>query len=195
MVTWAQERRDVEWCLGSLSDARQPEVDFLHSWAVVSLKIFSQIVSFRVKKQRSTNFISSRRVEREKDSLPVDVCRLCLSSLFSAFETIGGHFSHRNKWAMALPFRLKKYHLSVQSEFSCFSMDLQPERSFTMCYRSRTLFVMMKASRARVLLRSIKMVRKACHALSVIAVLIFVSIRTFWKMKTSSWITCLWLHW
>lgn len=79
----------------------------LHSWAVVLPKIFNQIVCFRVKKQRSTNFISSRRVEREKDSLPVDVRRLCLSSLFSAFETIDGHFSHRNKWAMALPFRLK----------------------------------------------------------------------------------------
>ena len=38
-------------------------------------QIFSQILSVRVKKQRSTNVISSRHVKREKTSLPVDVRR------------------------------------------------------------------------------------------------------------------------
>ena len=42
-------------------------------------EIFSQIVSIRVKKQRSTNLISSMHVEREKASLPVDAHRLCLT--------------------------------------------------------------------------------------------------------------------
>ena len=38
-------------------------------------QIFSQIVSVRVKKVSNTNFISSRLVNREKASLPVDVRR------------------------------------------------------------------------------------------------------------------------
>ena len=38
-------------------------------------QIFSQIVSVRVKKLSNTNFISSRLVNREKASLPVDVRR------------------------------------------------------------------------------------------------------------------------
>ena len=36
-------------------------------------EIFSQIVSIRVKKLSNTNFISSRHIERENASLPVDV--------------------------------------------------------------------------------------------------------------------------
>ena len=47
-------------------------------------QIFSQIVTIRVKKLSNTNFISSRHIERENSSLPVDVRpskTLCLSSL------------------------------------------------------------------------------------------------------------------
>ena len=45
-----------------LSDARQPEVDFLHSFE----KIFGQIVSIRVQTLSHTNLVASRRIKREK---------------------------------------------------------------------------------------------------------------------------------
>ena len=38
-------------------------------------QIFSQIASITVKKLRNTNFISSRHIKRENNSLPVDVRR------------------------------------------------------------------------------------------------------------------------
>ena len=38
-------------------------------------QIFSQIATIRVKKLSNTNFISSRHIQREKSSLPVDVRR------------------------------------------------------------------------------------------------------------------------
>ena len=48
---------------------------------MVLAKIFSQIVSIRVKKLSNTNFISSRHIKGEKASLPVDVRRSKTPSL------------------------------------------------------------------------------------------------------------------
>ena len=62
--------------LGGLSsDACQPEVDFLHSWAVISVNFFCQIVSIRVKTFSNTNLQALRNMLRENGSLPVYVRR------------------------------------------------------------------------------------------------------------------------
>ena len=71
--------------MGSLSDAGHPEVAFFSSFLDGGLvQIFSQILYLRVNTKSDVNFISSRHIERENFSLPVDVPaqkRLCLSSL------------------------------------------------------------------------------------------------------------------
>ena len=51
------------------SNACQPEVDFLHSLAVVLPKKFGQIVSIRVKKSSNTNLVASRHIKRGKASI------------------------------------------------------------------------------------------------------------------------------
>ena len=61
-------------CL-SISDARQPEVDFLHSWALILNIFLGQIISMRIKTLGNTNISASRLIKREKGSLPVDVLR------------------------------------------------------------------------------------------------------------------------
>ena len=50
---------------------RPPEVDFLHSWAVVLGQIFRQIVSIRVMTLINTNVVASRHIKREEVLLPV----------------------------------------------------------------------------------------------------------------------------
>ena len=52
---------------------RPPEVDFLHSWAVVLGQIFRQIVSIRVMTLNNTNVVASRHIKREEVLLPVAV--------------------------------------------------------------------------------------------------------------------------
>ena len=67
-----------------LSDARQLEVDFLHSLAVV-LPTFSNkiIVSLRVKEPpTNTNLVPSRHIKRENSSLSIDVCHSKMSLLY-----------------------------------------------------------------------------------------------------------------
>ena len=62
-----------------MSDGRQPEVDFLHHWAVVWFKLSGQKTKEkkdkRQKKLRNTNLLASRHTKREKASLPIDVRR------------------------------------------------------------------------------------------------------------------------
>ena len=57
-----------------LSDGRQPEVDFLHPWAVVWLKLSGKS-SLGEKKLSNKILLASRHIKREKGSLPVDVRR------------------------------------------------------------------------------------------------------------------------
>ena len=64
-----------------LSDARHPEVDFLHSFGREILEILGQIVSLRVRTLSNTNFVQSRHIKREKGSLPVYVPRRSKTSL------------------------------------------------------------------------------------------------------------------
>ena len=52
-----------------MSDGRQPEVDFLHHWGVVSLKLSGKSPF------SNTSLLASRHIKREKASLPVDVRR------------------------------------------------------------------------------------------------------------------------
>ena len=54
---------------------RSPEVDFLHSWAVVLGQIFRQIVSIRVMTLINTNVVASRHIKRKEVLLPVAVRR------------------------------------------------------------------------------------------------------------------------
>ena len=62
--------------MGSLSDAGHPEVAFFSSFLDGGLvQIFSQILYLRVNTKSDVNFISSRHIERENFSLPVDVPR------------------------------------------------------------------------------------------------------------------------
>ena len=56
-----------------LSDERQPEVDFLHSSAVLLNKFLGK--SSRAKKPSHTDLAASRHIKRDKASLPVDVRR------------------------------------------------------------------------------------------------------------------------
>ena len=65
-------------------------------------QVFSQITSLTVKKQRNSNFISSKHVKRENALLPVDVRRsktplLKLSIFACSFPNIRSitHLSHR----------------------------------------------------------------------------------------------------
>ena len=48
-------------------DARQPEVDFLHTWAVILNQTFGQIVSLRVKTLSHTNLVASGHIKREEN--------------------------------------------------------------------------------------------------------------------------------
>ena len=50
-------------------------MDFLHSWAVVLVQIFRQIVSIREMTLINTNVVASRHIKREEVLLPVAVCR------------------------------------------------------------------------------------------------------------------------
>ena len=62
--------------MGSLSDAGHPEVAFFSSFLDGGLvQIFSQILYLRVNTKSDVNFISSRHIERENFSFPVDVPR------------------------------------------------------------------------------------------------------------------------
>ena len=63
-----------------LSDGRQPEVDFLHHWTVVWLKLSGKS-SLREKKLSNTILLASTHRKREKGSLPVDVRRSKVSLL------------------------------------------------------------------------------------------------------------------
>ena len=55
-----------------MSNSRRPKVDFLHPLE----QIFGQIVSYlRVKTLRNTDFVATRRIKREKGSLPIEVRR------------------------------------------------------------------------------------------------------------------------
>jgi len=56
-----------------LSDVRQPEVDFFHSWAVV-LRKFSVSRLHNSKELSNTNFVASRYFKM-KNTSPVDVRR------------------------------------------------------------------------------------------------------------------------
>ena len=58
-----------------LSDAREPKVDLLNSWAVILNKFFVQIISIRVKTPSNTNLVAPRHIKREKGSLLVDLRR------------------------------------------------------------------------------------------------------------------------
>ena len=80
-----------------MCDARQPEVDMLHSWAVILDKFFLQIVSIRAKKLSNTNLVASRYFKREKSSRPVDV-RRSKTSLLKLPSNIKG-FSRRGNRA------------------------------------------------------------------------------------------------
>ena len=56
-----------------MSDGRQPEVDFLHHWGVVWLKLSGKS---SLKKKRNSAIqvlLASRHIKRENASLPVDV--------------------------------------------------------------------------------------------------------------------------
>ena len=64
-----------------LSDARRPEVDFLHSLSRDFKHIFRQIVSIRVKTLSNTNLVASRQIKIEKTSLRVDKRRTKMSLL------------------------------------------------------------------------------------------------------------------
>ena len=48
------------------SYARQPEVNFLHTWAVIWNKFEGMIVSLRVKTLSSTNLVVPRRIKKKK---------------------------------------------------------------------------------------------------------------------------------
>ena len=70
-----------------LSDTRQPEVEFLHSWAVILNENLGKLIfSKRVKTLSKTNLIASRHIKIEKGSLPVDVhsCK----TLYNQFELL-----------------------------------------------------------------------------------------------------------
>ena len=67
--------RSFEYHVTFLVKIRPPEVDFLHSWAVVLGQIFRQIVSIRVMTLISTNVVASRHKKREEVLLPVAVRR------------------------------------------------------------------------------------------------------------------------
>ena len=60
-----------EYRVTFLVKIRPPEVDFLHSWAVVLGQIFRQIVSIRVMTLINTNVVASRHIKREEVLLPV----------------------------------------------------------------------------------------------------------------------------
>ena len=60
-----------EYRVTFLVKIRPPEVDFLHSWAVVLGQIFRQIISIRVTTLINTNVEASRLIKREEVLLPV----------------------------------------------------------------------------------------------------------------------------
>ena len=49
-----------------LSGARQPEEDFLHSWAMILNKFLGQIVSLRVKTLNNKNLVLPRHIKKKK---------------------------------------------------------------------------------------------------------------------------------
>ena len=67
--------RSFEYRVTFLVKIRPPEVDFLHSWAVVLGQIFRQIISIRVMTLINTNVVASRHIKREEVLLPVAVRR------------------------------------------------------------------------------------------------------------------------
>ena len=74
-------------------------------------QIFSQIASITVKKLRNTNFISSRHIKRENNSLPVDVRRSKTSvlKLPTGGEAGGGEESHGLNIYNKIEFSEKAY--------------------------------------------------------------------------------------
>ena len=67
----------IEWCpqtlIKSLSNTCQPEVDFLHPWAVRFGSNSRPIICIREKTLSNTNLYVSRHIITEKVSLLVDV--------------------------------------------------------------------------------------------------------------------------
>ena len=62
-----------EYRVTFLVKIRPPEVDFLHSWAVVLGQIFRQIISIRVMTLINTKVVAPRHIKREEVLLPVAV--------------------------------------------------------------------------------------------------------------------------
>ena len=58
----------------TLSHASQPEMDFLHSWAVVLVKRSGKLL-YKGKDTQQYNLVTSRDVKKEKATLPVDLRR------------------------------------------------------------------------------------------------------------------------
>ena len=75
---------------------RPPEVDFLHSWAVILGQIFRQIVSIRVMTLINTNVVASRHIKREEVLLPVAVRRSKTRGNENVTHSSQSEFSRRN---------------------------------------------------------------------------------------------------
>ena len=73
---------------------RPPEVDFLHSWAVVLGQIFRQIISIRVMTLINTNVVVSRHMKREEVLLPVAVRRSKMPELKLNFIRSNENVTH-----------------------------------------------------------------------------------------------------
>ena len=70
-----------------MSDARQPEVDFLQYCGVILTKFSGQIISMREKTLKDT-VVALRHIKMEKDFLPIRLMRIahkrrCFNSLIS----------------------------------------------------------------------------------------------------------------
>ena len=75
-----------------LSDAHQPDVDFMYSSAVILKKIPGRIVSLRVETFSNKNLVASRHIKREKGPSRVDLIVL----RGNAARETGSEFVPRN---------------------------------------------------------------------------------------------------
>ena len=98
-----------EYRVTFLVKIRPPEVDFLHSWAVVLGQIFRQIVSIRVMTLINTNVVASRHIKREEVLLPVAVHRSKTPEL---------HFTNYRFSFCFVPFRFVSLHFVSQTTVS-----------------------------------------------------------------------------
>ena len=125
-----------------LSDARQPEMDFLHTWAVI-LNTFLGRLSLQELSQSigNTNTVASRLIKREKGSLPVDVRRSKTSLLKLPNYQQNAHWAIKSTPSFTESFSLAFIGLPINEKSPIFTKKFIQIDVLTSVRKSINFFV------------------------------------------------------